>query len=60
MEVGLFLPELINRGLGARDRLRYYVSLLQAAQTYAQDSASSRPDAACRAGGKRHCRHDVR
>ena len=36
MEVGLFLPELINRGLGARDRLRYYVSLLQAAQTYAQ------------------------
>src|SRR5882762_6779886 len=34
--VGLFLPELINRGLGARDRLTYYVSLLQAAQTYAQ------------------------
>jgi hypothetical protein len=36
MEVGLFLPELINRGLSARDRLRYYVSLLQAAQSYAQ------------------------
>src|SRR5712671_3267898 len=35
-EAGLFLPELINRGLGARDRLQYYVSLLEAAQTYAQ------------------------
>ena len=36
LQVGLFLPELINRGLGARDRLTYYVSLLQTAQTYAQ------------------------
>ena len=36
LQVGLFLPELINRGLGARDRLTYYVSLLRAAQTHAQ------------------------
>src|SRR5258708_19985504 len=35
-EAGLFLPELISRGLGARDRLKYYVSLLQAAHIYAQ------------------------
>jgi uncharacterized protein Yka (UPF0111/DUF47 family) len=35
-EVGLFLPELINRGLSARERLTYYVTLLQAAQAYAQ------------------------
>jgi hypothetical protein len=34
--VGLFLPELINRGLMARDKLKYYVSLLQAAHVYAQ------------------------
>jgi len=35
-ESGLFLPELINRGLMARDKLKYYVSLLQAAHVYAQ------------------------
>ena len=34
-ESGLFLPELINRGLMARDKLKYYVSLLQAAHVYA-------------------------
>jgi uncharacterized protein Yka (UPF0111/DUF47 family) len=31
----LLLPELINRGLVARDRVKYYVALLQAAETYA-------------------------
>jgi hypothetical protein len=30
------LPELIHRGLDARDRLKYYVSLLRAADVFAQ------------------------
>src|SRR6267142_5218727 len=34
-ESNLLLPELINRGLVARDRVKYYVALLQAAETYA-------------------------
>src|SRR6478672_10001496 len=33
---GLFLPELINRGLVARDRLKYYLALLQSAHLFAQ------------------------
>jgi hypothetical protein len=32
-ETGLLLPELINRGLAANDRLKYYLTLLQAAAT---------------------------
>jgi hypothetical protein len=35
-EKGLLLPELINRGLAANDRLRYYMTLLQAAAAHAQ------------------------
>src|SRR5262245_4248644 len=35
-EGGLLLPELINRGLAANDRLQYYVTLLQAARSFAQ------------------------
>ena len=34
-ETNLLLPELINRGLVARDHVKYYVALLQAAETYA-------------------------
>ena len=28
-EKGLLLPELVNRGLAANDRLKYYLTLLQ-------------------------------
>jgi hypothetical protein len=34
-ETALLLPELINRGLAANDRLKYYLTLLQAAITHA-------------------------
>ena len=34
-ERSLLLPELINRGLGANDRLKYYLTLLQAASDHA-------------------------
>jgi uncharacterized protein Yka (UPF0111/DUF47 family) len=37
----LFLPELINRALAANDRLRYYLTLLEAAKAHAQ--APNRP-----------------
>ncbi len=33
---GLLLPELIARGLAANDRVKYYLTLLQAAQAHAQ------------------------
>src|SRR5262245_16324217 len=33
---GLLLPELINRGLAANDRLKYYLALLQTAAAHAQ------------------------
>ncbi len=35
-ERGLLLPEFIARGLAANDRVKYYLSLLQAAQAHAQ------------------------
>jgi uncharacterized protein Yka (UPF0111/DUF47 family) len=35
-ERSLLLPELINRGLAANDRLKYYLTLLQTAQAHAQ------------------------
>ena len=35
-EAGLILPELLNRGLAANDRLKYYLTLLQAAKARAQ------------------------
>jgi len=35
-EHGLLLPELIARGLAANDRVKYYLTLLQAAQARAQ------------------------
>jgi len=34
-ESGVLLPELITRGLAAHDRLKYYLTLLQTAYTYA-------------------------
>jgi len=34
-ESGVLLPELINRGLAASDRLKYFLQLLQAAYTHA-------------------------
>jgi hypothetical protein len=34
-EKGLLLPELVNRGLAANDRLKYYLTLLQTAQAHA-------------------------
>lgn len=40
-ESGVLLPELITRGLAAHDRLKYYLTLLQTAYTYAQ--APTRP-----------------
>jgi len=42
-QVGLFLPELITRGLSARDRVMYYVSLLEAAETFAQTPTNHAP-----------------
>ena len=53
-EVGPYLPELVSRGFGARDRLTYYVSLLLAAQTYARGAARPGADVAGRTRGKRH------
>jgi hypothetical protein len=35
-ERGLLLPELVSRGLAANDRVKYYLTLLQAAQARAQ------------------------
>ena len=35
-ETALLLPELINRGLAANDRLKYYLTLLQATMAHAQ------------------------
>ena len=40
----LRLPELINRGLAAHDRLRYYLMLLHAAYAYAQSPEGPVPD----------------
>jgi hypothetical protein len=42
---GLFLPELINRGLVARDRLKYYLALLQSAHLFAQSPNHPAPNA---------------
>src|SRR5262245_59467062 len=43
-ERSLLLPDLINRGLAANDRLKFYFSLLQAAQAYAQAATPQAPD----------------
>ena len=40
----LRLPELINRGLAAHDRLRYYLMLLNTAYGYAQAPVGAVPD----------------
>jgi hypothetical protein len=40
---GLLLPELINRGLAANDRLKYYLALLQTASAHA--AAPNQPTA---------------
>src|SRR5262249_3375290 len=47
-ERGLLLPELIARGLAAHDRVKYYLTLLQSAQSRAQTPQHSRllPDSA--------------
>lgn len=41
-EDGLLLPELIGRALAANDRLTYYLTLLQTAQTYATAPGAAR------------------
>jgi uncharacterized protein Yka (UPF0111/DUF47 family) len=43
-ERGLLLPELINRGLAANDRLKYYLTLLQTAHAYAQAPGQQIPN----------------
>jgi len=43
-ERSLLLPELINQGLAASDRLKYYLSLLQTAYGYAGSPGGHAPD----------------
>jgi uncharacterized protein Yka (UPF0111/DUF47 family) len=43
-ERSLLLPELINQGLAANDRLQYYLTLLQTAYAYAQSPGPHVPD----------------
>src|SRR5262245_13790498 len=43
-ENGLLLPELITRGLAANDRLKYYLTLLQAAQSHASSPRLPAPN----------------
>jgi len=41
---GLLLPELINQGLAAHDRLKYHLALLQTAYRYAGSHGAQVPD----------------
>lgn len=43
-ENGLLLPELISRGLAANDRAKYYLTLLQAAQSHARSPRLPAPN----------------
>ena len=43
-ERSLLLPELINQGLSATDRLKYYLTLLQTAYGYAASPGGHVPD----------------
>ena len=43
-ERGLLLPELINQGLAANDRLKFYLTLLQTAYAYAGSPGGQIPD----------------
>src|SRR5580765_7300235 len=43
-ERSLLLPELINHGLAANDRLKYYLTLLQTAYGYAGSPGGQVPD----------------
>ena len=43
-ERSLLLPELINEGMAANDRLKYYLTLLQTAYAYAGSSGGQVPD----------------
>jgi hypothetical protein len=43
-ERSLLLPELINQGLAAHDRLKYYLTLLQTAYAYAASPVGQVPD----------------
>jgi hypothetical protein len=43
-ERGIMLPELINRGLDAIDRLRYFMTLLRHAYAYAERPNQQTPD----------------
>jgi len=43
-ERSLLLPELINQGLAANDRLKFYLTLLQTAYAYARSPGGSVPD----------------
>ena len=43
-ERSLLLPELINEGLAANDRLKYYLTLLQTAYAYAGSPGGQAPD----------------
>jgi hypothetical protein len=42
-ESGVLLPDLITRGLAAHDRLKYYLTLLQTAYTFAQAPTKPAP-----------------
>ncbi len=43
-ERSLLLPEWVNRGLAANDRVKYYLTLLQAARQHAADPGQPAPD----------------
>jgi uncharacterized protein Yka (UPF0111/DUF47 family) len=43
-ESALLLPELIARGLSANDRIKYYLTLLQAAKAHAEHPEAAVPD----------------
>jgi hypothetical protein len=43
-ERGLLLPQLINQGLAANDRLKYYFTLLQTAYAYVRTPGGHVPD----------------
>ncbi|HUL73268.1 MAG TPA: hypothetical protein VLT86_09205 [Vicinamibacterales bacterium] len=43
-ETGLLLPDLITRGLAANDRVKYYLTLMQAAKAHAEHPATLASD----------------
>ena len=43
-ENGLLLPEMVNNGLNANDRIKYYFTLLQTAQSHADHPGTGSPN----------------